>query len=152
MSVPGQVARVDSAAVDVCLMIEGQEGVTWEQWLALAQTAESAENVGGFSNAYFTEIIEHVGLDGAGPGNTDPSEGLADVDGDGRANFVDADNDADGLNDGTEVLAGSNINLVTPVISSFAPPVSLSNIPQTITVTGANFEPGISVAFGSENP
>jgi F420-dependent oxidoreductase-like protein len=26
----------------VCLMIEGQEGVTWEQWRALAQTAEAA--------------------------------------------------------------------------------------------------------------
>lgn len=27
-------------AVRFCLMIEGQEGVTWEQWLALAQAAE----------------------------------------------------------------------------------------------------------------
>jgi F420-dependent oxidoreductase-like protein len=26
----------------VCLMIEGQEGVTWDQWVALAQTAERA--------------------------------------------------------------------------------------------------------------
>jgi alkanesulfonate monooxygenase SsuD/methylene tetrahydromethanopterin reductase-like flavin-dependent oxidoreductase (luciferase family) len=23
-----------------CLMLEGQEGVTWEQWLAAAETAE----------------------------------------------------------------------------------------------------------------
>lgn len=27
-------------AVRFCLMVEGQEGVTWEQWLSLAQTAE----------------------------------------------------------------------------------------------------------------
>ena len=26
----------------VCLMIEGQEGVTWEQWVALARAAEDA--------------------------------------------------------------------------------------------------------------
>ena len=26
----------------VCLMIEGQEGVTWEQWLALALAAEAS--------------------------------------------------------------------------------------------------------------
>ena len=24
----------------VCLMIEGQEGVTWEEWLALAEACE----------------------------------------------------------------------------------------------------------------
>ena len=27
--------------MDVCLMIEGQEDVTWEQWLALADTADA---------------------------------------------------------------------------------------------------------------
>ena len=26
----------------VCLMVEGQEGVTWEQWRALARAAEDA--------------------------------------------------------------------------------------------------------------
>jgi F420-dependent oxidoreductase-like protein len=29
----------------VCLMIEGQEDVTWEQWVALAQTAESTGGI-----------------------------------------------------------------------------------------------------------
>src|SRR5690242_7720395 len=28
------------AALRVCLMIEGQEGVTWEQWVALARACE----------------------------------------------------------------------------------------------------------------
>src|SRR5881398_745611 len=32
--------RTGGAIVDVCLMIEGQEGVTWEQWLALARACE----------------------------------------------------------------------------------------------------------------
>ncbi|MBA2367158.1 MAG: hypothetical protein H0V77_12005 [Actinobacteria bacterium] len=26
----------------VCLMIEGQEGVTWQDWVALAETCEQA--------------------------------------------------------------------------------------------------------------
>ena len=34
--------HVLSATVRVCLMIEGQEGVTWDQWRALADTAEAA--------------------------------------------------------------------------------------------------------------
>ena len=28
--------------MQLCLMIEGQEGVTWEQWVALAHTCEAA--------------------------------------------------------------------------------------------------------------
>lgn len=35
-------AGLESAAVRVALMIEGQEGVTWEQWVALAETCERA--------------------------------------------------------------------------------------------------------------
>ena len=26
--------------MDICLMIEGQEGVTWDQWVALARACE----------------------------------------------------------------------------------------------------------------
>jgi F420-dependent oxidoreductase-like protein len=32
---------METTAVDVALMIEGQEGVTWEQWLALADACET---------------------------------------------------------------------------------------------------------------
>jgi len=34
------MARLCYAAMRVCLMLEGQEGVTWEEWVAAAQTAE----------------------------------------------------------------------------------------------------------------
>jgi F420-dependent oxidoreductase-like protein len=34
-----EVVRIDR--VDLCLMIEGQEGVTWPQWLALAEACEA---------------------------------------------------------------------------------------------------------------
>ena len=46
----------------VCLMIEGQEGVTWDQWRALASTAEEA----GFETLFRSDHYESLG----GPPNT----------------------------------------------------------------------------------
>jgi alkanesulfonate monooxygenase SsuD/methylene tetrahydromethanopterin reductase-like flavin-dependent oxidoreductase (luciferase family) len=43
--------------MDVCLMIEGQEGVTWEQWLALALAAESAGLDGLFRSDHYRSIV-----------------------------------------------------------------------------------------------
>jgi len=43
--------------VDVCLMIEGQEGVTWEQWLALALAAEDARLGGLFRSDHYRSIV-----------------------------------------------------------------------------------------------
>ncbi len=47
----------------VCLMIEGQEGVSWEQWLALARAAESAGLEALFRSDHYTGF--HGGADGA---------------------------------------------------------------------------------------
>jgi F420-dependent oxidoreductase-like protein len=47
----------------VCLMIEGQEGVTWDQWRALATTAEAA----GFEALFRSD--HYMSLDG-GPGGS----------------------------------------------------------------------------------
>jgi F420-dependent oxidoreductase-like protein len=41
----------------VCLMIEGQEGVTWEQWRALATTAEAS----GFDALFRSDHYESLG-------------------------------------------------------------------------------------------
>lgn len=41
----------------VCLMVEGQEGVTWEQWVALAQAAEAAGLDGLFRSDHYSAII-----------------------------------------------------------------------------------------------
>jgi alkanesulfonate monooxygenase SsuD/methylene tetrahydromethanopterin reductase-like flavin-dependent oxidoreductase (luciferase family) len=38
----------------VCLMVEGQEGVTWEQWVALAQACERAGLEGLFRSDHYT--------------------------------------------------------------------------------------------------
>jgi alkanesulfonate monooxygenase SsuD/methylene tetrahydromethanopterin reductase-like flavin-dependent oxidoreductase (luciferase family) len=43
--------------VRICLMIEGQEGVTWEQWLALAQAAEAAGLDGLFRSDHYRSIV-----------------------------------------------------------------------------------------------
>ena len=43
--------------MDVCLMIEGQEGVTWEQWLALALATEAAGLGGLFRSDHYRSIV-----------------------------------------------------------------------------------------------
>ena len=44
----------------VCLMIEGQEGVTWEHWQALARTAEEAGLDALFRSDHYSAIIRPV--------------------------------------------------------------------------------------------
>jgi len=41
----------------VALMIEGQEGVTWEQWRALAHAAEKANLEGLFRSDHYRSIV-----------------------------------------------------------------------------------------------
>jgi len=41
----------------ICLMIEGQEGVTWSQWLALAEGTESAGLEGLFRSDHYRSIV-----------------------------------------------------------------------------------------------
>jgi F420-dependent oxidoreductase-like protein len=46
-----------------CLMVEGQEGVTWERWLAVAETCERLGFEGLFSSDHYFSV---VGADGRG--------------------------------------------------------------------------------------
>lgn len=117
-----------------------------------ADTADSAASVGGFESAYFMQMLQHVDFDGGAPPNDDPSEGLADVDGDGKANFVDSDNDGDGFSDAVELSNGTDINLVTPRITGFSPEPAEASVTTTVTITGDQFGPGTTVAFGAQNP
>jgi alkanesulfonate monooxygenase SsuD/methylene tetrahydromethanopterin reductase-like flavin-dependent oxidoreductase (luciferase family) len=41
----------------ICLMVEGQEGIGWEQWLALAQAAEGAGLDGLFRSDHYRSIM-----------------------------------------------------------------------------------------------
>jgi hypothetical protein len=117
-----------------------------------AVRASDADKLGGVDAVYFSQLIHYVDLDGGAPANDDPSEGTADVDGDGRANFVDNDNDNDGILDAAEVAQGSNINVITPKITNLQPQSALHTQTTDVTVTGTNFDAGLSVAFGSQNP
>ena len=122
---------------------------------ATAETAETAGTVvqvGGVPPEVLGQIYANTNLDGGGPVNTDPSEGTGDVDGDGIANFVDADNDGDGYPDATEVAQGSGMNLITPTLSGFFPSFLQFGTQATVQVQGASFEPGIAVVFGSQTP
>jgi hypothetical protein len=141
----GALARTQILSVPYALRSASAESAD------VATTALEASNVNGIPSSVVSEIYEHTNLDGSGPGNTDPSEGQGDTDGDGAANFVDADNDADGLSDSTEVGQGSDINLVTPVLTSLDPTSGLTTIVTNVTVSGANFEPGLAVVFGTQS-
>ena len=50
--------------MQVCLMIEGQEGVAWSEWSALARAAESAGLHGLFRSDHYTSFH---GEPGGGP-------------------------------------------------------------------------------------
>lgn len=115
----------------------------------VAVTATNVTSVDGVDAAFVSQIFQHVAFDGGDPPNDDPREGFADVDGDGRANFVDSDNDGDGIDDSAELLAGSDINLVTPTIAGFEPPAFLAGAPVAVEVQGTSFSAGIVATFGA---
>jgi alkanesulfonate monooxygenase SsuD/methylene tetrahydromethanopterin reductase-like flavin-dependent oxidoreductase (luciferase family) len=45
------------AAMRICLMLEGQEGITWPQWLELAQATEAAGLEGLFRSDHYRSIV-----------------------------------------------------------------------------------------------
>lgn len=117
-----------------------------------ATTAQNATSVGGFDSGYVTQFFTHFAADGGDPPNTDPREGIGDLDGDGLANFLDSDNDADGVADSTELIEGADINLITPRALAVEPDLALFADTSTVTVQGSGFQPGLAVVFGSETP
>jgi F420-dependent oxidoreductase-like protein len=42
--------------MEICLMVEGQEGVTWDQWLALAEACEDGRLDGLFRSDHYSSI------------------------------------------------------------------------------------------------
>jgi hypothetical protein len=112
---------------------------------ATAAMADDVMSVGGVDAGVIQQIFEYGNTDGQGPPNTDPSEGTADVDGDGAMNFVDGDNDDDGIPDGTELTQGSDINLVTPSLSALQFSPVLAVAPAAVGLLGNRYEPGMSV-------
>jgi IPT/TIG domain len=116
-----------------------------------ATTAANATSVGGISSEFVSDFFASYNPDG-GPPATDPREGVADVDGDGIPNFLDPDNDNDGIFDDSEIAQGHDINLVTPTVTNISPTSMLYTSSGTVAFTGQNFLAPVSVSFGSQNP
>jgi hypothetical protein len=112
-----------------------------------ADTAGQADALGTVPSAVLSDIWQHYNFDG-GPPNDDPLEGLGDVDGDGIPNFLDPDNDNDGISDADEQAAGTGINAVTPQVSD----VQGSHLwtGPTVTVSGTSFLPGLVATLDGE--
>jgi hypothetical protein len=149
VGIEGALARTQVLSVPYALHATSAETA---ETAGIATLAVDVTNVGGVSNTFVSELFEHGNSDGGGPLNSDPVEGVGDTDGDGTANFIDPDNDDDGILDTTEVTQGSDLNLATPSVSSLVPMSALPELTTAITVNGASFVPGIAVSFGSESP
>jgi hypothetical protein len=119
---------------------------------ASADAAANATNVAGVSGQFVSEFFEHFPADGGEPANYDVREGVGDVDGDGVLNFMDADNDGDSIVDGVELNQGSDMNLVTPIVTTATPPSGLYTQATLVTVNGSNFQPPLAVSFGTQSP
>ena len=128
-----------------------QNAVT-AQSATTAQTATDVTNVGGIPAAFITQLWHNSNSDGVGPPNDDPREGLQDTDGDGLANFIDPDNDNDGVPDVQEIADGTDINLVSPRITGVTPNSAFFTDTLNVTVQGSGFLPGLTVQFGSQTP
>jgi hypothetical protein len=140
--------RTQALAVPFALRAETAGTATSAETAAVALDVAS---VNGLPPEVVSEIYEHYSFDGGGPPNTDPLEGVGDVDLDGIANFMDSDNDGDGLSDAVE-QGQSGVNLVTPTLTGSSPTSGLANSVFNVSVQGTSFQPGLAVQFGSQTP
>jgi hypothetical protein len=117
-----------------------------------ATSATTALNVGGISASFVDQVYQHTDFDDNGTLNSDPTEGLGDVDADGLANFIDPDNDGDGISDATEIAQGTNPNLVSPTLTGFSPTSLLESTAGSVTIIGTNFDllQNVQVTFSGQ--
>jgi hypothetical protein len=118
----------------------------------VANQALDTQAVNGTDGAVLTQLLDNFDEDGRGVLlGGDPREGTADPDGDGVMNFIDRDNDNDGLDDVDEVFVGStNPNLVTPFNLFLSPTTGLEGQSTVVTIGGTGFQPGLTAVLGSQ--
>jgi hypothetical protein len=116
----------------------------------LATQSLDTQAVVGLDGVALQALFEVYNDDG-GPPSDDPREGTQDTDGDGLVNFVDPDNDDDGLTDTDEESLGTGLNLVTPRITSLLPDNGPGDVVTQVTVTGTGFLPGLTAQFGTQS-
>ena len=152
-TVPLGPSVIASGAAFLEITVSGETLVPRQQLLSVpyaihAGTSSSSSALNGVSGGYFEELVRSFPLDGQDPPNEHPDEGLGDSDLDGIANFIDPDNDDDGILDGEELVLGTNINVVDAAVNSVTPDQVTSFAPTTLHVTGSgfNFLSGVSFA------
>ena len=148
---PIDAAVLAAGPVFLEIKVEGETLVPRQQLLAVpyARVAETVERVGDYSSLYLEQILAGVSFDGGLPENNDPLEGTGDLDGDGRPNFLDSDNDNDGYSDGEEITLGRPVNLPDPRLVSVTPNTLTSYVSASLLVQGTNLSTVQSVLFGS---
>ncbi len=149
---PVDVSLLEGGVVFLEIRVNGEPLVPRQQLLSVpyARVAETTQSVGALPGAYFEQIVSAFPFDGSPPDNLHPDEGLADVDGDGLANFVDSDNDGDGLSDADELLLGNSINLVSPRLTQVVPGSVASLVPVSLVVSGTNLSTVALASFADE--
>lgn len=156
--VPLTTETLSNGAVYLEVSVGGEILLPRKRLLAVpyALKAEDAENIAGIPGGFIEQLYQHIDYDGQSIANNDPREGVADVDGDGLANFIDPDNDGDGFVDNVEVSNGTGVNLITPLISSIANEVGSATgragEAKIMTITGSGFLAGLTIQVGAENP
>lgn len=151
---------LDSASIYLEISVNGEILSPRQRLLAVpyALKALESENVGGVSNVFIQQLFQNVNYDGQSLANDDPLQGVVDTDADGLANFIDPDNDGDGINDDAEITNNTGVNLVTPIISAISGPTSVdgasahAGVPSVVTITGTGFIAGLTVEIGTETP
>jgi hypothetical protein len=147
-------ALLSGATTYLEVEVEGETLTPRQRLLAVpyAIQAEAANTLGEFNAQMATQVFQNFAFDGGEPPNDDPREGSADVDLDGVSNFLDNDNDGDGVSDTAELAQGTDINLITPVLDSATPATGHHCLVTNVVVQGSNFDPGVAVGFGSQSP
>jgi hypothetical protein len=147
-------ALLTGSTVYLEIAVDGETFTPRKQLLAVpyALTAAEATSVGSVDAAVMTQMWMHGNFDGEGPDNDDPIEGLLDSDGDGIANFLEPDNDDDGVSDADEINVGTAPNLYTPVITSVTPNGGEAIFVTSVHVSGTGFRALQTVAIGSQTP
>ena len=153
-STPITNATLTGGAAFLEIVVDGETLTPRQQFMSVpyALVADEADSLGGLPSVYFREMLEHFEFDGPGPSNLHPDEGFGDTDGDGIANFMDPDNDNDGVSDEVEAATGRDINLLSPSINSRSPSQIRAYQNSTLVMTGTGLDTLASVTFGAETP
>jgi len=150
-TVPLTADLLGAGAAFLEITVDAETLAPRQQLLSVPYALVSGQ-VGSMPATFASEIMATFPFDGMDPPNFHPDEGVIDTDGDGVANFIDTDNDDDGVTDAQELINGTSINLKTPIASGVSPNSIEAYCQSTLTVTGTGLDTVASATFGAETP